>query len=182
MSAVGRVTGPHGADEIGPVLLDQVRELLGHRRVRVLPVLDLAGDPSTSSGTSPTSSGTNSKSSVDSYEIPERMRTLVELRDETSRFPFATTPARACHLDHTDPWRRTGPAGQTRPANLVALHLAGHRAKHHGWRLTRPQPGRFDWVSPLGYHYRVDHAGTTRTGSSRGPQNESSRRGTVIRR
>ena len=70
VSAVGRVEGPHGLDEIGPVLLDQVRELLCHRRVRVLPVLDLADDPA-----------------VDAYEVPESMKTRVRLRDGHSRFP-----------------------------------------------------------------------------------------------
>ncbi len=61
VAAVGRVEGSQGLDDIGPVLLEQVRELLGHRRVRVLPVLDLAAEVS-----------------VDSYEIPERLRTRVQ--------------------------------------------------------------------------------------------------------
>ena len=69
IAAVGRVEGPHGLDAIGPVLLDQVRELLAHRNVRVLPVLDLAGDPA-----------------VDAYEIPDRIRHHVILRDQYSVF------------------------------------------------------------------------------------------------
>ena len=29
------------------------------------------------------------------------------------------------------------------------------------WQLKQPRSGVFDWTSPLGYHYRVDHQGTT---------------------
>jgi hypothetical protein len=141
--AVGRVEGPHGLDEIGPVLLDQVRELVRHRRVKVLPVLDLADDPA-----------------VDTYEVPEPMKARVRLRDGSSRFPYGTRPARGCDHDHTLPW---GAGGQTAPSNLGCLDRTSHRAKTHGgWRLRQPEPGVFDWTSPLGYHYRVDRWGTHR--------------------
>lgn len=146
MLAVGRVQGPGGLDAVGPVLLDQVRELLGHRRVRLLPVLDLAGDPS-----------------VDSYEIPERMQQQVDARDGYSVFPFATRSARRCDHDHTIPWRSDGPPGQTRPSNLGPLDRPSHRAKTHGgWVVHQPHPGVFEWTSPLGYRYRVDRGGTVR--------------------
>nr|NLI51536.1 DUF222 domain-containing protein [Propionibacterium sp.] len=146
IAAVGRVQGGGGLDAIGPVLLDQVRELVAHRRVRVLPVIDLADDPA-----------------VDAYEIPERLQTQVDLRDGFSVFPFATAAARGCDHDHTVPWRAGGPPGQTRPSNLAVLDRAAHRAKTHGgWRVRQPEPGVFDWTSPLGYRYRVDHHGTHR--------------------
>ena len=144
IAAVGRVEGPHGLDAIGPVLLNQVRELLAHRNVRVLPVLDLAGDPA-----------------VDAYEIPDRIRHHVILRDQYSVFPYATTRARACDLDHTIPWRADGPPGQTRPSRLGPLSRREHRAKTHGgWHTRQPRPGVFIWTSPLGYRYQVDHQGT----------------------
>lgn len=144
VAAVGRVEGSQGLDDIGPVLLEQVRELLGHRRVRVLPVLDLAAEVS-----------------VDSYEIPERLRTRVQLRDGYSVFPFDSRRAMSCDLDHTNPWRCSGPPGQTRASNLGALSRRSHRAKTHGgWQVRQPRPGVFEWTSPLGYRYRVDHRGT----------------------
>ena len=145
LGVVGRVEGPGGLDDIGPVLLNQVCELLAHRRVRVLPVIDLAD-----------------QISVDAYEIPDRLRTQVQLRDAYSVFPYDTTRARACDLDHTNPWRRGGPPDQTRTSNLAALGRRPHRAKTFGaWQLKQPRSGVFDWTSPLGYHYRVDHQGTT---------------------
>ena len=145
LGAVGRVEGPGGLDDIGPVLLDQVCELLAHRRVRVLPVLDLAG-----------------QISVDAYEIPDRLRNQVQLRDSYSVFPYDTRRARGCDLDHTIPWRRGGPPGQTATSNLAALGRRSHRAKTFGgWQLNQPRSGVFDWTSPLGYRYRVDHQGTT---------------------
>ena len=76
-------------------------------------------------------------------------------------FPYATTRARACDLDHTIPWRADGPPGQTRPSRLGPLSRREHRAKTHGgWQLEQPAPGVFHWRSPGGYHYRVGRIGT----------------------
>jgi len=142
-TGVARVEGPGGLDDVGPLLGDQVRDLLGHARVRVLPVIDLEGEPA-----------------VDAYEIPDRIRTQVALRDTHSRFPYSTRAARGCDVDHTVPYQRGG-AVQTRPGNLGALDRTAHRAKTHGaWRLDQPHPGVFDWTSPLGYRYRVDAHGS----------------------
>lgn len=144
-AAIATVVGPLGADDIGPVLLAQVRELLEHHRVRVLPVIDLNTDPT-----------------ADSYAIPARVRQHVILRDRVSVFPFGTRSVRACDLDHTHPWR-PGSDGQTRPSNLGPLDRRAHRAKTHaGWTVRQATPGVFTWTSPLGYHYRVDSRGTHR--------------------
>ena len=140
---VGRPEGPGRAD-IGPLLEDQVRVLLGHRRVTVLPVVDLNDDPA-----------------VDSYEIPAHLQRHVRLRDGWSVFPYATTPAAACDEDHTRRYRWDGTPGQTRPANLGCLHRRAHRAKTHTqWRVEQPRPGLFEWTTPLGYQYWVDRTGT----------------------
>lgn len=144
-AAIATVEGPLGADEIGAILLDQVPELLAHHRVRVLPVIDLNTDPA-----------------ADSYAIPARIRQQVILRDGVSMFPFGTRAARACDLDHSDPWRPGG-RGQTRPSNLGPLDRRAHRAKTHaGWTVQQASPGVFTWTSPLGYRYRVDSHGTHR--------------------
>lgn len=126
-------------DSIGALLLQQVRELLGHHRVRLLPVLDLAGDPS-----------------VDAYEIPDRMRTQLTIREPFSVFPFSTVRSVNADLDHTVPYRANGPPGQTRPSNLGPLGRREHRAKTHGrWQLSQPAPGTYRWTSGLGYEYDV---------------------------
>lgn len=139
------VEGPGGLDDIGPILLGHLSELLAHHRVRVLPVVDLNTDPA-----------------VDGYAIPDRIRQHVVLRDGVSVFPFATRPARSCDLDHTIPWQQ-GQRGQTRPSNLGALDRRAHRAKTHGgWSVSQISPGVFSWTSPLGYRYRVDRGGTHR--------------------
>jgi hypothetical protein len=39
---------------------------------------------------------------VDSYEIPDRHRVQVELRDHTCRFPHCGRQARICDLDRED--------------------------------------------------------------------------------
>jgi len=142
-TGVARAEGPGGLDDVGPLLADQVRDLLAHARVRILPVIDLAGEPA-----------------IDAYEVPDRIRTQIALRDTHSRFPYSTRAARSCDLDHTEPYQPDSP-GQTRPGNLGALDRTSHRAKTHGgWHLTQPHPGVFDWTSPLGYHYRVDPHGS----------------------
>ncbi|WP_415106735.1 DUF222 domain-containing protein [Propioniciclava sp.] len=139
-SAVAR-----GEGEIGPLLMRQVKELLRHHRVTVLPVIDLADDPQ-----------------VDAYEIPARIRRQVLVRDPFEVFPYSTTRSAGCDLDHTDPYDQGKPAGQTRPSNLGPLSRLVHRAKTHGgWKVTQPAPGVFQWTSPLGYRYTVARNGTT---------------------
>lgn len=131
-------------DSIGPLLLSQVRDLLTHDRVRLLPVLDLAGDPG-----------------ADGYEIPDRMRTQLQIREPFSIFPFSTTRSMHADLDHTVPYQavskeRHGPPEQTRPSNLGPLGRLEHRAKTHGgWALSQPESGTYVWRSPIGYRYRV---------------------------
>jgi len=131
-------------DGVGPFLLDQVKDLLGHHRVHLLPVLDLAGDPC-----------------VDDYEIPDRIRTQVKIRDPYSVFPYSTTRSRSCDLDHTREYVPGGPRGQTRPSNLGPFGRREHRPKTFSRLYVRQRaPGVFEWTTPLGYHYRVDQSGT----------------------
>lgn len=127
---VGRETGEGVAreDTVGPLLLEQVRELLAHDRVRLLPVIDLAGDPG-----------------ADGYEVPTRIREQVRIRDPFSVFPFSTMRSMNADLDHTGPFRDRRlvdhdhpPPRQTRPSNLGPLGRLEHRAKSHGrWRVSQ---------------------------------------------
>jgi hypothetical protein len=69
-----------------PISAEQVREWLGSATsVVVRPVVDLAEHVP-----------------VDSYEIPDRHRGQVELRDHTCRFPHCGRKARSCDLDRED--------------------------------------------------------------------------------
>ena len=140
---VGKAAG-RGEGEIGPLLRDQVRELLQHHRVRVLPVIDLAGDPA-----------------VDAYEVPAGIWRHVVVRDGCEVFPYSSRPATTCQMDHTREWYAERGPGQTRPSNLGPLSALVHRARTHGgWEYEQVHPGWFSLVSPLGYEYEVTRQGT----------------------
>lgn len=131
-------------EDIGPVPLEHIKDLLADHRIQIQPVIDLAG-----------------MTPADSYEIPRRIREAVVLRNPTEVFPGSSRAARGCDLDHTIPYIPGGPPGQTRPGNLGPLTRTVHRAKTHAdWQLRQPVPGVFYWISPLGYRYRVDPTGT----------------------
>ena len=72
---------------------------------------------------------------------PAWMRELVMLRDRHCVFPGCTIDARACDLDHLDPYvplDEGGPPGQTSPANLACLCRRHHRMKTFaGWAYRR---------------------------------------------
>ena len=81
------VFGPTGRLEEGQrlVLLDQVKAWCADSRTKVTikPVIDLNTDLTTPA-----------------YEIPDRIREQVVLRDRTCVFPWCTRPARGCDIDH----------------------------------------------------------------------------------
>ena len=127
----------------GAQLAQTVRQWLGHARVTVRPVLDTAQILPTSA-----------------YEVPGRMREVLELRNPTSVFPHSTRRTRRLDLDHTVPYSTSGPPGQTRLGNLGPLTRTEHRAKTFGgWTVRQDEQGVFSWCSPLGYRYerQPDH-------------------------
>lgn len=133
-------------EELGPVLAEQVREWLGHDRVIVRPVIDLADNPS-----------------VDAYEIPNEIARIVRWRHAFDVFPWSARSSTGLDLDHTQPFQHGPgkPGGQTNPNNLGPLARRPHRAKtHSGWQVAQPLPGVFEWRSPLGFRYRVDASGS----------------------
>jgi hypothetical protein len=130
-------------DAAGPVTAEQVRIWCGlpDVRVRVQPVLDLAGHIH-----------------VDAYEAPNRLKDQVDLRDVTCVFPFCTRPAHRCdhdhRVDHDD-------GGATCTCNLTPLCRRHHRAKTTGgWSYVTVEPGVHLWRSAWGYQYLRDHTGT----------------------
>ena len=137
-------------EDIGPALVSQVSKIVGHGRVRVTPVLRIGA----------------AEAGIDAYEIPERLRAHVVVRDRYEAFPYSSRNARRQDIDHTIPYH-PGEPEQTRPANLGALSRRVHRAKTFGgWTLEQPEPGVFIWRSRLGQAFRVGPDGTTRLDTS----------------
>jgi hypothetical protein len=137
----------------GPLILEQLVELLGRRgcQVRIQPVLD------------PTETAP-----VDGYEIPQRLRAAVRARQIADVFPFGTCLSPSMDLDHTERYVPTdygGPPGQTRLGNLGPMGRPGHRAgTHGGWAKRQPEPGYFVHRSPNGYLWLVTNQGTLALG------------------
>jgi hypothetical protein len=155
LSGEQTVFGPTGRLENGQrlVLLDQVRSWCADSRTKVTikPVIDL-----------------NTNLTAQGYDIPDRLREQVQLRDRTCVFPRCTRPARACDVDHVIAYDHDAEAdgrpqpGPTRTDNLASLCRFHHRLKtHSAWRYEMTAPGVFEWTSPHGHRYRRDHTGTT---------------------
>jgi Domain of unknown function (DUF222) len=150
--ASGAACGVARVEGVGPVTIGQVQEFLGHARVRVQPVIDLAED-----------------CPVDGYEVPDRMAQALHLRTPRGVFPYSSNLSRRKDRDHTLPYvppDRGGPPGQTRISNLGPMGRYAHRVKTHGrgWRHYQPVPGVFLWRTPHGYWLRTDHTGTHQLG------------------
>ncbi|MET3963876.1 hypothetical protein ABIE44_003810 [Marmoricola sp. OAE513] len=92
------------------------------------------------------------------YDIPDRIKEHVELRDGTCIFPYCDRPARGSQKDHTEAW---DDGGTTSTDNLGSLCQHHHNLKTHaGWNYTRVDDGVFLWRSPHGYAFLRDHDGT----------------------
>jgi hypothetical protein len=132
-------------EELGPLLVSQLGELLGHDQVVVKPVIDL-----------------QDQVSVHSYEIPDRIRERVRLQHPVDMFPYSGAEATTrMDQDHIAPYERAGPPGQTTTDNLIPLGRLHHRAKTFGgWRSRRLPSGAVAWTSPHGFRFVVDYTGT----------------------
>jgi hypothetical protein len=158
------VFGPIGRIEEGQrlVLLDQIKDwCTGSRtKITIKPVVDL-----------------NIELSTPAYEVPDRIRDQVVLRDRTCVFPWCTRPARGCDLDHVvehdhDAAAEARPQpGPTATHNLAALCRSHHRLKTFtAWRYRMVAPGVLEWTSPHGHHFRRDRTGTTRIDGPEPPE------------
>jgi uncharacterized protein DUF222 len=131
-------------EEIGPMLLEELTGLLGHARVTLVPVVDLA------SGTS-----------VNGYEHPQAVKDRTHLRTVGDVFPHAATISRKTDMDHPTPYDPTGSPGQTGDHNAAPLGRRHHRAKTHlAYRSRQLSLGRYLWRSPHGLDRLVDATGT----------------------
>ena len=142
-------TGITRIENIGPILLSQLRTVLGdHCTINLKPVIDLPA------GHTP----------IDAYEIPASLREQILLRNPADVFPYAAALSRSIDLDHTIPYLspdRGGPPGQTRIGNLGPHIRHHHRLKTHGnWQVRQPEPGTWLWRSPHRRIYLVNATGT----------------------
>ena len=145
---VGRVENTRS-----PVTAEQIRGWCGHPATHLVvkPVIDLADHVH-----------------VDAYEVPDRIKEHLALRDHTCVFPWCTRPARSldpdragCDTDHTTPWAPGGRGGPTCSCQLAPLCRSHHRHKTFaGWTITITEPGTYQWTSPHGLTFRRDHSGT----------------------
>ena len=130
-----------------PITAQWVKRHLGGSRITVTPVIDLAN-----------------QIPVDAWEIPQRHRHAVHLMTPADTFPFATNTTRNKQIDHTIPYDRAGPPGQSRIGNYGPMTAFHHRLKTHGgWRVVQPLPGIYLWRDPTNTAtYLIDHTGTRR--------------------
>ncbi|WP_207084007.1 HNH endonuclease signature motif containing protein [Nocardioides sp. S5] len=135
------------------LLLEQLRSWCADSRTKITvkPVIDL-----------------NQEKCSPGYDIPDRIREHVVLRDRTCVFPFCGRPARGCDVDHVIEYDHDAEAegrpqpGPTETENLGALCRFHHRLKTHtAWRYRMTAPGVFEWTSPHGHRYQRDRTGTT---------------------
>jgi hypothetical protein len=155
VDGLATVFGPNGRMEEGQhlVLLDQIKDWCADSRTKVTikPVIDL-----------------NAQLSTTAYEVPDRIREQIVLRDRTCVFPWCTRPARGCDIDHVtehDPDAEAEGRPQPGPTatwNLACLCRFHHRLKTFtAWRYRMVEPGVVEWTSPHGHRYRRDREGTT---------------------
>lgn len=134
-------------EDIGPATLRMLRDLLGHDRITLVPVIDL-----------------NDTVAADSYEIPARIRRRVRLIHPADTFPYAEGLGRVGDLDHVRRYRFGGPPGQTSVDNLAPLVRRHHRIKTHarGWAVEALPGHRYRWTSPHGRIRITGPHGTSR--------------------
>ena len=148
-------TGVARVEDMGPVLLSRLRQVLGTRcQIQLKPVINVNDQPAP----------------VDSYEIPARIAEHLRLRQPADVFPYAAGGSRRTDLDHTTPYlhpQRGGPPGQTAVGNLGPLVRHHHRVKTHGgWNVRQPEAGSWIWRAPTGRIYLVNTSGTHPLGKS----------------
>jgi hypothetical protein len=157
----GRVDGVARAEGIGPVLLEQVVELLEHRQVTVQPVIDL-----------------NHTHAVNGYEHPTAAKHRTLLRMLGDAFPHsANIGYRRLDHDHPAPYvppDRGGPPGQTGDHADAPLSRTHHRVKTHvpGYRVDQLALGTYRWVTPHGLARMVTRHGTTKIQLIHGPDHQ----------
>lgn len=110
----------------------------------------------------------------DTYQVPADLRTYLQVRDVSCRFPGCTRKARYCDVDHSTDWAE---GGTTSATNLAHLCRAHHTLKHQTrWTVAHHSDGTLTWTSPSGrtftttpYQQPVAPATAPRPARSGGP-------------
>jgi hypothetical protein len=131
--------------DLGPLLVDQVRDLVRHRDVTVQRVIDL-----------------NAVHAVNGYEHPAQVRARTLLRTLGDVFPHSTGSSTRLDQDHVIPYDPLGPPGQTGDRNTAPLTRLHHRVKTHapGWQSKQLGLGAYRWTTPHGLTRVVTPLGT----------------------
>ncbi|WP_308797283.1 HNH endonuclease signature motif containing protein [Agromyces silvae] len=99
-----------------------------------------------------------------SYRVPADLRTWLQVRDRTCRFPGCTRRAVRCEVDHSAAW--AADHGATAHDNLAHLCAFHHHLKHEtAWSLRHLDGGVLEWTSLTGAVYRTTPEGDLRAGS-----------------
>jgi hypothetical protein len=89
------------------------------------------------------------------YKVPKDLRTYLQIRDLTCRFPGCEQPAQLSDMDHTLDWQF---GGETRASNLASLCPGHHTLKGDtAWTVTQDDDnsGILTWTDPSGRSYRT---------------------------
>ena len=88
---------------------------------------------------------------VSGYQPGERLRRLVQVRDQECTFPTCSRPARESDFEHAVPYDQ---GGRTDACNAGARSRRCHQVKQSkGWTVTQPKPGWHVWTTPTGRTY-----------------------------
>jgi hypothetical protein len=88
---------------------------------------------------------------VNAYEPSERLRRLIQVRDQECTFPPCSRPARESDFEHAVPYDQ---GGRTDACNAGARSRRCHQVKQSkGWTVTQPKPGWHVWTTPTGRTY-----------------------------
>jgi len=92
------------------------------------------------------------------YTVPAALRTLLQARDVTCRFPGCTRRAERCDIDHVTAWAE---GGRTTADNLAHVCRHHHVLKHQTRWAVEPRPdGTLTWTSPTGHVHHDRALGT----------------------
>jgi hypothetical protein len=89
------------------------------------------------------------------YKVPRDLRTYLQIRDLTCRFPGCIQPAQLSDIDHTIDWQF---GGETKASNLACLCPGHHTLKGEtAWTVTQADndSGVLTWTDPSGRQYRT---------------------------
>ncbi len=154
----GAADGVARVEGIGPMLLEQLAELLQHREITLQPVIDL-----------------NTSHAVNGYEHPAVVKHRSLLRMLGDAFPYsANLGYRRLDHDHATPYvppASGGPPGQTGDHNDAPLTRTHHRVKTHvpGYDVRQLGLGGYRWVTPHGLGRIVTPSGTRKIDLLRDP-------------